>query len=160
MKCFKDANGREWAVEINVGQAKRVRASLQVDLPALVAGRADGLGELLDDPIRLVDVLYVLCRDQAQKAGISDEQFGCGLGGDTLAQATDALVESLVDFFPDPKRREVLRKLMAAARSIQAATLTELTERLDADPKFLLVASSGSSGVPPEFSASTPTPSP
>ena len=42
--------------------------------------------------------------EAAEKQKISDEDFGRGLGGDAIDSATTALLEELVDFFPQRRR--------------------------------------------------------
>jgi hypothetical protein len=160
MHVFKDSNGRDWAVTINVAAVKRVRGTLDVDLPGLVGV---GLGELMQDPVKFVDVLYVLCRPQADTAGVSDEQFGAAFGGDTLERAAEAFVEELIDFFPAP-RRGPLRALMAKSKAIDENVTRRLTERIDAldpeRPETWGRPPGNSSGGTPGPSASTPAPSP
>jgi hypothetical protein len=160
MHVFKDSNGRDWSVAINVAAVKRVRGTLDVDLPGLVGG---GLGELMQDPVKFVDVLYVLCRPQADQAGVSDEQFGAAFGGDTLERAAEAFVEELIDFFPAP-RRGPLRAMMAKVKTATDAETQRLTERIDAldpeRPETWGSAPGTSSGGTPGPSASTPAPSP
>jgi hypothetical protein len=160
MHVFEDANGKGWTVAINVAACKRVRGELGVDLPALVGG---GMGELLQDPVKFVDVMYVLCRPQADDAGISDEQFGARFGGDTLERAAEAFVEELIDFFPAP-RRGPLRAMMAKSKAIDENVTRRLTERIDAldpeRPETWGRPPGNSSGGTPGPSASTPAPSP
>jgi hypothetical protein len=161
MKVFKDGNGKEWFITINVAACKRVRGELGVDLPGLAdVGR---LGELLEDLVRFVDVLFVLCRPQAEQSGVTDEQFGAALGGDTLEAAAEAFVQELIDFFPAP-RRGPLRALMAKGKAVSESAGRRLTERIEAidpeRPETWGPTSSGSSGDTPGPSGSTPAPSP
>ena len=70
MQSFKDNAGRVWVVQIHVSAVKRVRAIVGLDLYSLVDDRFQGLAKLLSDPVSLVDVLYVLCKDEADRAGM------------------------------------------------------------------------------------------
>lgn len=115
MHSFKDRDERAWNVELNVAQVRRVRDALGVNL--LDVGNGDMLADLAADPIALCDVLWVLCQQQAEAADITDEQFGRALVGDAIAEATDALLEELVDFFPSP-RREVLRRVLSKVKEV------------------------------------------
>ena len=105
MKAFQDNAKRTWLVTINVAAVKRCRALVGVDLYGLVGGGFEALKSLLADPVQLVDTLYVLCKAEADRQGITDEAFAEALGGDALDAATQAFVEELVDFFPDPRVR-------------------------------------------------------
>jgi hypothetical protein len=172
MKTFRDATGREWAVIIHVAAVKRCRALVGVDLYGLVDEGFEKLAKLLGDPVQLVDVLYVLCKQEADDRHLTDEDFGRSLGGDALQHATDAFLAELVDFFPDPRVRAGLQRVITAGRTVRDRMLDLMTDRLaEIDPeaeaaRLLGVAASGpprsngSSGGLRESSASTPDPSP
>ena len=132
MKVFKDAAGREWTVEINVQAIKRVRGLIDVDLMDAVGG--DLIERLLGDPVLLCDVVYCLCKPEADERGISDEEFGRAMAGDAIESATGALLEELVDFFP-PKKRALLRKAMDKLERFQDAAIELAHKKLD-DPEL------------------------
>ena len=73
------------------------------------AVEGDLLEQLSTDPILLCDVVYVLCKPEADQQNVTDEQFGQAMAGDAIEHATTALLEELVDFFPLARRR-VLQK--------------------------------------------------
>ncbi len=116
MKTFSDNAGRSWTIALNVGALKRVRALCDVDLMAAVEGKL--VERLVSDPVLLCDVLYAVCKAEADVKGISDEEFGQALSGDAIDAATTALLEELVDFFPK-RRREVLRTALAKMNALQ-----------------------------------------
>jgi hypothetical protein len=134
MRSFRDNLGREWIIEIHVTAVKRVRAHLSLDLYSLLDDRLEALGALLADPVRFVDVLYVLCMDEAKELEVTDEDFGQGLGGDSLAAAQAAFLGEFADFFPDRKIRETIKRIFQAAKEVQedlAARLEKRTEAID-----------------------------
>lgn len=112
MRSFKDNEGREWTISINVTSIKKIKASsLAVDLLDIMDGKL--MNRFADDPILFIDVIWLLCEEQAQKLGVTDEEFGRGMAGDALDKASEAFLEELVDFFPKSKRdplKTVLRK--------------------------------------------------
>lgn len=157
MKAFKDSEGREWIVAVNVGTVKQVRALTGVDLLTVTDGKL--FGQLADDPVTLCNVLFALCRDQCEKRSVTDEQFGCAMAGDAIEAATTALLEELVDFFPKG-RRQVLQKALARAKAMQEKAIGRMLEALD-DPGLeekILKTLGNSSGNSPASSALTPTP--
>jgi hypothetical protein len=161
MHGFQDTTGRTWAVVINVAAVKRVRGLLNLDLYSLVDDGFKPLAALVADPVRLADVLYCLCRDEAEARHVSDEDFGRALAGDALLHAADALVEELVDFFPDARTRDGLTKVLAAGRKVRDAILAHATAAAEAiDPAAEARRWIASSGTAPGSSASTPAPSP
>jgi hypothetical protein len=122
MHGFKDSAGRYWSVRVDVGAVKRVRSALGVDLMQVAerknaeGGREPGVLErLASDPVLLVDAIYVLCRDQAEAHGVSDEEFGAAMAGDALDHAVQAMLGAIVDFFPNPRERAALKRLLEAA---------------------------------------------
>ncbi len=71
MRMFKDENDKPWVIKIDVAAVKRVRGLLNVDVYKLVSKGMEPLGELLADIVSLVDVIYVLCMEQATADGVT-----------------------------------------------------------------------------------------
>jgi hypothetical protein len=135
MKTFTDNAGRTWTVAINVNAIKRVKGLTGVNLLDVVNGDADPrdgglLGRLSSDPILLCDILYAVCKPEADPRNVSDEDFGRAMAGDAIDAGTTALLEELVDFFPQAKRR-VLDKALRKLRSLEARVIDLAERRLD-----------------------------
>lgn len=129
MRIFKDENGQPWKIAINIGTVKAVRALTGVDLVDIKDGTL--FNELGTDPVKLGDVLWVLCMDEAKERGVDELAFAKALAGDALAAASDAMLEELIDFFPRPQR-ELLRKALNKGREVQERTVRKAGEDLDA----------------------------
>ena len=126
MPAFKDTNGHEWLVKLDGPKIREVRQACNVDLGALDGSVFDRLDR---DPVLLVDVLWVLCRGQAN--GITDVQFGEALVGDPIEAATKALVDAVTDFFPSRKRlllRSLADKQAALVEKGTALALAKLND--------------------------------
>ena len=140
MRQFTDTKERVWEVELNVRQMKRVRDILGIDLVNVIQAGKDGavatdtLDRVANDPILLVDILWVLCEGQAKAAGVTDDDFGSSLAGDSIADATRAFLDELVDFFPGA-RRLFLKKAVDLARKYETENLG-LLEKALASPEF------------------------
>lgn len=162
MKCFKDNQNRNWTIVVNVATVKRVRSLLDINLLDVVKldsnnkPNVDLLEQLASDPVLLCDVIYCICKLEADAQNISDEDFGAAMGGDAIEYGTTALLEELVDFFPEAKRL-VLRKLMNAGEKVKiqmekALKLEldnpELDRKLEKQVKEYITSSTSS----PEFS--------
>ena len=120
----------------------------------------DTIDRVANDPILLCDILWVLCEGQAKASGVTDEDFGSSLAGDSIEEATRAFLDELVDFFPGA-RRLVLKKAVGLARRYETESRETLEKALES-PEFeermkTLLSPPGGSPVSPE---STPTPSP
>ena len=166
MRQFTDTKERVWDVELNVRQMKRVRDVLGIDLVNVIQAGKDGavatdtLDRVVNDPILLVDILWVLCEGQAKAAGVTDDDFGSSLAGDSISDATRAFLDELVDFFPGA-RRLFLKKAVDLARKYETENL-EVLEKALASPEF--EERLKTSLIPPaasrESAESTPAPSP
>jgi hypothetical protein len=153
MKTFKDSADRVWSVVINVNAVRRCRSLVDVDLPDLASDGCRPLGALLGDVVKLVDVLYVLCKAEADSRGLTDEDFGAGLGGDSLQNAADAFVAELADFFPDPRVRAGLKAVIEKGRAVQSRLMEVMAARLAAiDPDALAATLTTRSTDAPESS--------
>lgn len=158
-------------MEINVAQIKKAKALTGVNVYGLVNDRGAGpLQELQQDVIAFVDLLYVLCEDQAKAESVSDEDFGRGLAGDSLAEAGKAFVRELIDFFPQARTRKVLTHLLdrterfeeanfqKAMRKLEELTDERIEEMMQKMPPPAPGDSNDLSGSAPASSESTPAP--
>ena len=140
MKSFTDNLGRTWTLVVNVAAIKRVRALCGVDLNAIVEidkdqnPTAELLERLSTDPVLLVDVLYAVCKPECDQKGVTDEDFGAAMAGDAIEQATGALLDEIVDFFPTAKRM-AMQKILAATRRFEVLAKKRLEDLL-ANGKF------------------------
>ena len=140
MRTFKDNAGRTWSVELNVHQMKRIRAHLGIDLVNVIAldkggkVKVDLVDRIASDPCLLVDILWVCVEEEAKAAGVTDEQFGRSLAGDSIDGATAAFLDELVDFFPGAKRL-FLKKAVELSRKY-AGEMTEALGKALADPEL------------------------
>ncbi len=165
MQMFRDTDDTQWSITIHVTAVKRVRSIVGVDLYALARDGFRALEDLLGDPIRFVDVLFVLCKDEAAGGGITDEDFGKRMGGDAIIAATDAFVQELIDFFPNVKARQSLHKLIRKGREVGEATMSRVVDEADKMLAAVDVNQAAeqlarklmhSSGIAPASSASIP----
>ena len=139
MKSFTDNLGRAWTLVVNVATIKRVRALCSVDLNSIIEVE-DGkpttklLERLSTDPVLLVDVLYAVCKPECDSKNVTDEDFGAAMAGDAIENATSALLDEVIDFFPAAKRL-AFRKILSASRRFEQAARTRMQTMLE-DGKF------------------------
>jgi len=130
MREFTDNKGRVWVVELNVTTLKRARDLAGVNLTTILD--AGGLEAFLDDAFQKADVLYAVCRDQAQTLGVTDEEFGRGLTGDAMDAAEVALLAEIANF--SPLRRPLIERVAAQHQKLRAETDKQLLAAID-DPE-------------------------
>jgi hypothetical protein len=123
---FKDREGNQWSCVVSINDVKRLRDLVGLDVMSAIEGK---FFEAIADPILLCDALNVVCLAQIERRGLTNEQFGLLLLGDTIEQAAAAFVEGVIDFFPT-QRRQILttlwEKQTAADRKLMAAALTRI----------------------------------
>ena len=143
MQRFKDAEGREWFVDLNISTARALRTNALgvdfLDYAGILAG--------VNDVFFAADLLFLVCEDQAKERGLDAEGFGRALKGRALFEGVSAFVAEYLDFFPDPstaaKMRELVDKtaeareelattICKASTSILAETLADAARRLGA----------------------------
>ena len=163
MRVFKDNAGRQWTVEINVAALKRVRGLTGTDLMQVIEGTL--IEKLIRDPILLCDVVYAICKPEADTRSppITDEEFGRSMAGDAIEAATTAVLEELVGFCPSPRDRANLGRVLQATTKVMERA-RDLVEKklnsgdLDRLADRLLETAGNSSGSAPESSVSIPLP--
>jgi hypothetical protein len=131
MRAFKDTKGRTWSVEITVASVKRVKSLVGVDLYALADDGLKPLGVLLADVLKLMDVLFVLARDEKGAPPESDESFAEALAGDVLGDAADAFVDALIDFFPRARARKALAAVRNKSKAVAEKVFEQAMKDLD-----------------------------
>lgn len=129
---FQDTRNREWRLALNFSLAKRLRDVTGLDFVNYQDGKA--LLAVHDSDERLVQVLWLMCEAQANESGVTEEEFGSGLGGDALEQAIGALEEALVNF-SRPARRQAMQAIRDKAHELVAAQ-TKLVESKIRSPQM------------------------
>lgn len=121
-RSFKDALGREWALQLDPASLLYLQAA-GVDLVRLLE---DSFGDRMKrDYLALCDVLYLLCKEQATRRGVSEEDFGRGLAGDVIDQATEALFLAFTDRLPSRERKQIVAQLRGG-QALEARLIDQL----------------------------------
>lgn len=157
MAVFQDQNGREWVLKIHAPMIVDIQSETEVDLRSI-----DSLSALLGDPVGLVNVLWVMVREQAGPLGVLPRNFGESLVGDAIEKAAEALVKAYRDFSPASTRALIDESMGSAAAveakraklqmAVLAKNYAEVNARLDA---AILSTASPSATDSPESSVST-----
>jgi len=170
---FTDNEGRKWRIALDAPTIREVRKAF--DGLDLADAKGESYEQLASDPCLLVDVIAFLCRNEIQRASLTERQFGESLIGDAIDGATTALLEAITDFFPQ-RQRSVMRCLVQQQETIQnnaldlamkkitdpklqQAVTSKLEEAMDAEIKRILTRLDSPTNVPPS-SESAPTDSP
>ena len=169
MKSFTDRQGRSWTIEINYTSLRRVHALTGINLTRIVDPQSHVMEQLTGDPFVLFDCLIAILQPQLDEKQVTAEQFGEALDEESGDKASMALLEAIIDFFPEGKRmllKRALTKVLTAAERRQLATLDQALQAVES-PEFSQAietaldeasrSTSGSSATnSPASSASTP----
>ena len=163
MRRFTDNRDRSWEIAINVAAIKRVRDLVGVDLLEIVDGTL--IEKLIRDPILLCDIVYAVCKPQAdeQDPRIGDEDFGRAMAGDAIEYATTALLEDLVSFCPSPRDRKNLGRVLETTSRVMDKARDLIEQKLDSGElermaEEALATAGDSSGIAPASSESIRAP--
>jgi hypothetical protein len=130
MPGFIASDGAEYLLTIDAPKIKAIRDELDgLDIIEFTTFET-----LARDPVALVDVLWILCREQAKQAGITSREFGEALVGDPIEDATKALIEAVADFFP-ARKRSLLLSLAKTTAETEATAMEAAQKRID-DPEL------------------------
>lgn len=151
MARFKDAQGREWVIGFTLGNLPKVREA-GFNVSATVKN-TEGFNDL-NDPETFGRVLWVLCGDQADRAGITQESFADGFDGPTIHAAADSIMEAVADFYHRPAVAEAIRKKLPGMRAEQEAEM--IRSWSEQTTQTAPIGSNGGVGNSPEALASTP----
>lgn len=131
MAKFTDANGKTWDVFIDIPTIKKLREN-QLDVLNMFSGKMEVFEQIIGDPVKLVDTMWLVCERQIAERGMDEDSFARSLFGDALLSAADALVEGVCDFFPDPKRRATLRAVLRKSREAEGMMMDRAMAQIEA----------------------------
>ena len=135
MKPFKDSAGRLWDLSVTAAAAKRVLGALKLDILQPQSGDPPVYLALHRDPCLLSDVIYHIIKPDADKAGVTAEQFGEALNGESMGAAKTAFMEDWSDFFRGLGRLD-LEALLKAQTDIMAEQVKQGTVEVDKELTF------------------------
>lgn len=175
MGQFKDSEGRTWTIAVTVMTLRRVKrdtADKENGFDGIDLTQADVITTLGDDIYALGSVLYSLCQTEAEKRGLSEEEFADGFAdGDVIQEAVECLTAGLVSFTRPASKRQALVKALkkraewtdktmeAQSAVLDGTLLDESFERAESEMKEELQQQFGKPSTPtPDSSNLTPDP--
>ena len=129
MKTFKDKESRQWEVKITIGSIERVKGLTGVDL---LEDSGEDLQKVTGNPLTFGPVLFALVKPQADATGVNSESFTDALAGDELLAAMEAFEEEYIDFFPNPRKRQLIRTALERAKKAENGLMDTIESRLPA----------------------------
>lgn len=133
---FTDSRGKEWQLAITVNTAKRLKTD-GFNFHELAENRFAKYIAILQDPVEFTHLLWLLCKPDAEKAGLTEDYFG-DFNGDELAAAQEAFASAYAAFFPNPQTRSALnliRERMAKMDETAVQVMNDNADRVEARMK-------------------------
>ena len=122
MPSFKDTEGRIWTLRITVAAIRRIKDIAGIDLGDFsVFGEGGPFSDLGSDSCRLVEIVYAAIKPEADVLGVTMEKFMESFVGETVVKASEALLESLADFFPGSQGLLIRRALELSGKAKEDA---------------------------------------
>jgi len=128
---YVDTAGRDWRLVVTVARVKRVRSELSFD-PLSFDNSESGLLKVIADPVLLAGAIYHFAEPRPESIGVTAEQFGEGLAGNVIDEATRALLEALTDFFPNGGPKKILKAALDASSDLSAMNEKQIDDALAA----------------------------
>ena len=122
MPSFKDTEGRVWTLRITVAAIRRIKGIAGIDLGDFsVFGEGGPFSGLGSDSCRLVEIVYAAVKPEADILGVTMDKFMESFVGETVVKASEALLESLADFFPGSQGLLIRRALELSGKAKEDA---------------------------------------
>ena len=128
MATFTDKQGEQWQIDLNFGTVRNLKKITNIDLVEDKVGDKSASVLLVGDPYTQADLLWGLCKSQAEENGITEEQFYQRL---PYQEAEAAFWKEWENFFQSLGRTERAEAL-AAIRKAQAKAVEMVTEKVRA----------------------------
>src|SRR5690242_5949607 len=107
MATFTDNKKRDWKIVINTSKLRAIKRQLGFDLlpKGSFATLARNASTLARDAALFVDMLWLLCREQAEGREVTPQDFGESLLGDPIEAATSAFISDYKQWFRAYRRK-------------------------------------------------------
>lgn len=139
MRAFTDTTGRKWELTINVGQVRAVRDRASFDLSAAITDKFVSLANLVNDQCKFCEVLFTLCREQAEKLGVNNKQFEDAQDADSLNEAADAFLHEFAEKMVPKTNRQNFLKYLAKAKEVGEMLSADASKAIETiDPRDVI----------------------
>lgn len=134
MASFADRNNKSWNLSLTVGHLPVLKETYSLDLNKAVRSQED-FASLFDlAPQDLVGILYHVCEEAIEKAGLSPEDWAHLFDGETIERATEALAEAVLSFFPRQKIAQAMKGNLRKALEKMDAQAVKQIEKMGQEP--------------------------
>jgi hypothetical protein len=117
MQVIKGKQGISWFMQFDIMMRGKISALTGVDIALMLTESI--MIQLRNSPHVLIDILWTVCEDQAEKLDIDKLTFFTKhIDVELFDAACDKLFDEAVDFIPDLKKKEKARAMLASMRRV------------------------------------------
>ena len=130
MRTFKDLDGRQWEISLNLANAMKLRNRFGADLfTPEVSDIRDldenamfkQIGKLVTDPLRVAEITLVLLESQFEKAGVDAEYVMTKMDGSTVKAIRNAFLDEYGEFLAQQGSEAVAKIFQKAKETYELA---------------------------------------
>lgn len=136
MSKFKDDKGREWTLVLNYHIASRIEDELEIPL-------LSKLQEVDFSARHCVEMVWMLIEQQAEKKGVTPEDFGSSVVGETLEHLSDALLDCISFFYKglNPQQAKLIDLMKKMRKDLMVKISDQMEDSLSGGPFLDLLVS-------------------
>ena len=124
MSTFQDSAGRPWTIAINYKTCKLVHEQVGTNLLDLRT-IDDTLAKLRFDNLLIADIVTTLCAAEVKARELTIDAFTSTLDGESLSEASDAILEGLGNFFQRSRTGKLLNTLIEKMRKLETEAINQ-----------------------------------
>lgn len=144
---FKDKNGNEWHLDINISHYLEFKSKHNIDLSDAFSQEDNWIATIAahENLDTLLQMLETLVRGQISEKGMTLDNFYEGINGEVISDATSAFLEAVVLFLPAHKQKamriildsvkvgmeKTVEKIEASEAEIQSQMKLEMDKMLN-----------------------------
>jgi hypothetical protein len=133
MRFWKDTKGRQWAVDFTVAEVRRIQKETGIHVAKIM--EIEEVAKLKDDELLFCDLLWSVHRLEAERLGLTREDFEGALSGPCIMEACDAVLFGATDFLSDSRKGEVFRQLLTNFNNLQAEKMNQVEKVIELLPQ-------------------------
>lgn len=131
MAKFEDKHSHTWNVNLDVGMLEDIQEATGVNLDELMIEPNKMSKFVFLTPRKFVEVMWVVCKEQAETHKLDARGFGRLFDRDTLDLATNAFIEAIFSFYPRSSVAAVLRgKMPQLIEEMDSSLVKEAEKRV------------------------------
>lgn len=130
MRTFKDLDGKQWEISLNLANVMKLRNKFGADLfTPEVSDIRDldesamfrQIGKLVTDPLRVAEITLVMLESQFEKAGVDAEYVMSKMDGSTVKAIREAFLDEYGEFLTQQGSEAVAKIFLKAKETYELA---------------------------------------